>query len=59
MSDERMYEKIRDHIGHEIVAVGYQFQNPAYVGVATVNVAIECERCYVVIVDADNVGGQA
>lgn len=39
-----LYEKISQHIGHNIVAVSYG---------SGLNVAIECEDCCVVIVDED------
>jgi|TARA_R110002167_G_scaffold355549_1_gene569956 hypothetical protein len=44
-----MFEKIREHVGHEIEAVTYGWGDHAH----PVAVAIECVRCHVVIVDAD------
>ena len=44
------YDKIRDHVGHEVVCVSYG---------GGVNVAVECETCGVVIIDADREGGDA
>ena len=38
-----LFAKIKEHIGHKIVAVMYGNQN----------VAIECETCNCVIIDAD------
>lgn len=48
MSDYFFYQKVRDHIGHEIEAVGYFGDMPD-----PVNVAIECITCGTVIVDCD------
>ncbi len=39
------YEDLKRHIGHKIVCVAY--------GVDKVNVAIECETCYEVLMDFD------
>ena len=53
-----MYEKIANHIGHNIEVASYG--NPTYKPSDTVcltndivNVAVECMDCYEVIVDAD------
>jgi hypothetical protein len=43
-----MYEKIANHIGHNIEVASYG--NPTF---DIVNVAVECMDCYEVIVDAD------
>ena len=55
-----MYEKIANHIGHNIEVASYG--NPTYKPSDTVfltndivNVAVECMDCYEVIVDADSV----
>ncbi len=57
-----MYEKIVNHIGHNIEVASYG--NPTYKPADTVlltndivNVAVECMDCHEVIVDADNVVG--
>jgi hypothetical protein len=42
------YEELRQHIGHAIVCVCYGRD-----GEDPVNVAIECETCGMVLVDAD------
>jgi hypothetical protein len=42
-----MYEKIANHIGHNIEVASY--------GDPILNVAVECMDCHEVIVDADNV----
>lgn len=42
------YRKIREHIGHQIVVVGYAHEPAGFR-----NVAVECETCSCVIVDAD------
>jgi len=48
MSDYFLYQRIRRHIGHEIVAVAYVGDMPD-----PVNVAIECVTCNEVIADSD------
>lgn len=41
------YKDLKRHIGHKIVCVGYgEKKNP-------VNVAVECETCYEVLLDYD------
>lgn len=46
----------REHIGHEIVCVGYALQNTATGERESdyANVAIECETCGTVLADWDN-----
>ena len=42
-SQDALYEGLRDHVGHRIVCVTYGDQS----------VAIECEKCNVVLLDAE------
>jgi hypothetical protein len=41
-----LYEKLKEHLGHNIVCVSYGQHD---------NIAIECMDCYAVLVDADRV----
>jgi len=41
------YEKLREHLGHEVVIARYGTDSQEY------NIALECEECYEVIVDYD------
>lgn len=45
------YDRLRDHIGHNLACVCYGIQ-----GKPPENVAIECEDCGVVICDCDRYG---
>lgn len=52
---EKPYRQLRDHIGHDIVCVAYRRGLGAYglpLGPPQ-NVAIECETCGTVLIDAD------
>jgi len=46
------YKKIREHIGHEIVCVGYAGKADLKTG-NWQNVAIECETCNEVLISYD------
>lgn len=45
--NDDLYPQIREHVGHKLVAVVYGSEDDP------VNVAIECETCYVVLLDAN------
>lgn len=47
-SNRALWEKLTPHIGHEIVVVSYGVNGKL------ANVAVECERCNEVLVDANN-----
>lgn len=46
----QLYAGIKEHLGHTLVAVAYG----NIFGADAVNVAIECEDCGLVLLDADN-----
>lgn len=46
--NNEMFADLSEHIGHDIVCVEYAHDG------CRANVAIECETCDVVLVDADN-----
>jgi|TARA_B110000914_G_C15467640_1_gene449042 hypothetical protein len=54
-----MYEKIANHIGHniEVASYGGKLEHLLNQPSEIVNVAVECMDCHEVIVDADNVVG--
>lgn len=47
------YDKLKDHVGHEIVCVGYIGYCEKKEGEEPENVAIECETCNEVLVSFD------
>lgn len=48
MVDKILFDKIKRHVGHNVVAITYGDD------IGDVNAAIECEDCGEVIIDADN-----
>ena len=45
-----MYEKLKHHIGHSIVCVGYYGKDKE----TPVDICIECEDCYEVLISAED-----
>lgn len=53
MQSELTADKLKTHMGHKVVIVGYGLKDDSGQIIHTANVSLECETCDELLADAD------